>query len=465
MKYAVFAFLLIFGLVVKSQPKYNIVHILADDVGYSDFGCYGSKDIKTPNVDALAKEGIRFTHYTAPHSTCSPTRAAILTGRYAPRLNNNNGIQILWPDSKTGLDPKVDVSFPELLKKAGYSSALIGKWHLGVLQQHRPIANGFDYYFGIPYPNDHGPERYNNSGDRGLGLITLYKNDSIIKHLNKNDLPDLPSSFVQEACSFIRAKAAIKQPFYLQYSNIETHTPWFIPLGFDGISKAGVYGDAVEYFDRTVGIIVQQLKDSKLYDSTIIIVTSDNGPLVKAYPELENIYGRYAAVDTLRAREAPLKGGKYSSANAGGVQVPFIIKYPGIKGGTANDAIIDGTDLLPTFLWVAGLHYPQSRLLDGRSLIPLINRTETFIRQTSYAMDGKGSIKSITTGKWKLVIPVPEKPEPELYDISKDLGERINVAAKNKKVLTALLRLWTEANACLKNDLPLPDKTVTPNEF
>lgn len=461
MKYILFSILLLFSLNAMAQSGYNIVHILADDVGYSDFGCYGSREIKTPNIDALAREGLRFTRYCAPHSTCSPTRAAILTGRYAPRLNNNNGVQILWPDSKTGLDPKVDVSFPELLKKAGYSSALIGKWHIGVLQQYRPIANGFEYYFGIPYPNDMGMERHNNSGSRGLGPIPLYKNDSIIKLLQKTDLPDLPSSFVQEACSFIRAKAADKNPFYLQYANIETHTPWFIPLGFDGISKAGTYGDAVEYLDRTVGIIVQQLKDSKLYDSTIIIITSDNGPLVNTYPELENIYGKYAAVDTLRTKNAPLRGGKYSAAYTGGVQVPFIIKYPGVKGGTINDAIIDGTDLMPTFLSIAGLPLPQNRVLDGRNLVPLINGTVKAVRQTVYSMDGKGGIKSITSGRWKLVIPVPETPQPELYDISKDRGEKINVAAKNKKVLDALLQLWTEANNCLKNDLSLPDKALT----
>ena len=143
----------------KVSKTPNIIHILMDDVGYDDLGCFGSPDIKTPNIDALAQKGMKFNDFYAPHGTCTPSRAALLTGRYAPRVNNGTGLSVLFPHTPNGLEDEDEVCITELLKKQGYTTGLVGKWHLGHLPQYLPVVHGFDEFIGIPYPNDHGPER------------------------------------------------------------------------------------------------------------------------------------------------------------------------------------------------------------------------------------------------------------------------------------------------------------------
>jgi len=151
----------------------NIVHIIADDVGYDDLSCYGATDIKTPNLDRLAATGMTFTDFYAPHPTCTPSRAAILTGRYASRMNDGKGLSILWPGTEDGLDPEKEICLAKILKEQGYATALVGKWHLGDLPEYLPLKHGFDEYFGIPHPNDHGPERDGNTGSKGWGTRWL----------------------------------------------------------------------------------------------------------------------------------------------------------------------------------------------------------------------------------------------------------------------------------------------------
>jgi arylsulfatase A len=295
------------------QGKPNIIHILADDVGFDDLSCFGSKDIKTPNLDALAKSGIKFTSFYAPHGTCTPSRASLLTGRYAPRVNNGTGLNVLFPHSKHGLEDELEVSITELLKEQGYTTGLFGKWHLGHLPQYLPCVHGFDEFLGIPYPNDHGPERIGNSGWRPNGIsdpaIPLIKQAQVIKECDNNDLAELPALFTREACKFIYHAVQDNKPFYLQYANIETHTPWFVPKGFEGKSKDAAFGDAVEYLDNSVGIILNTLKRLKIEDNTIIVFSSDNGSLIGNDPELENCYGKFGFVDP--NRKHLLCDGKY----------------------------------------------------------------------------------------------------------------------------------------------------------
>ena len=443
----------------------NIIHIVADDLGYDDLGCFGSKDIKTPNLDALAKGGTIFSNFYAPHPSCTPTRAALLTGRYAPRVNSNKGINILWPNAKHGLDPEQEISIGHILKEQGYATAVIGKWHLGNKVEYLPNKHGFDYYYGIPYPNDHGPERLGNTGSKDLPQIPIIEDTLVIKRLDNNALAEAPAEFTRKACAFIRQNAAKKKPFFLHFSNIETHTPWFVPKGFNGYSQAGEYGDAVEYLDRTVGIIISQLKKSKIRKNTLIVFTSDNGPLVHKYPELEACYGKFADVDTARASQRVLFEGKYQARFEGGARVSCIMNWPDkIPANLIKSEIIDGTDLFTTFVKLAGGTIPEDRQIDGKDIKHLIFETnnEKAVRDIFYSFQGDGVLTGVRYKNWKLAVPAKKTwaiaalQNPMLFDLSLDPKEQNNIADKYPKELKLMLQLAEVGRKNIASNKPLP---------
>lgn len=434
----------------QNLKKPNIIHIVADDVGYDDLSCFGSKDIHTPNLDKMADDGIKFTSFYAPHGTCTPSRAASLTGRYAPRVNNGTGLFVLFPHSKKGLEDELEVSITELLKEQGYTTGLYGKWHLGHLPQYLPYVHGFDNFLGIPFPNDHGPERIGNSGWRPNGVsdpaIPLIEQGQIIKRLDNNDLAELPALFTREACKFIYRAVQDDKPFYLQYSNIETHTPWFVPKGFEGTSKAGAYGDAVQYLDRSVGIILNTLKRLKIEDNTIIVFTSDNGPLVHRDEELENCYGKFGFTDP--DREHLLREGKYQERYDGGIKVSCIMKWPGnIPAATESDEAITGMDLFTTFAEIAGAKIPTDRIIDGKNILPLMKgeKGAKSPHKAVYGFTAYGKLMSVRYKNWKLALAgkhwTGNFNEPQLYDLTNDPGETTNVANEHPKIVKEILKL------------------------
>jgi arylsulfatase A-like enzyme len=383
----------------------------------------------------MAARGMRFTDFYAPHGTCTPTRAAILTGRYAPRVNNGTGLPVLFPDSEIGLDTDLEITVTELLKEQGYATALIGKWHLGHLPQFLPGEHGFDYFLGIPYPNDHGPERLANTGSRGFPPITLIEDYDVIDELDNNELAELPSLFTQIACDYIREMSSKEQTFYLQYSNIETHTPWFVPKGFEGYSDAGPFGDAVEFLDRSVGAILRTVDQMGISENTLIVFSSDNGPLIVPYPELEACYGHFAEVDT--SRNHLLRGGKYQSRYEGGPRVACIMLWPGtIPEGYVCSDIAAGFDLFTTFAALAGADIPGDRVIDGRDLFPLMtnNADGPPPHQDFSGYEARGLQMSYREGIWKLTIPtkavygVGALDHYELYNLDNDPGEQQDVS-------------------------------------
>lgn len=424
----------------------NIVHIVADDVGYDDFGCFGAKKIKTPNVDALAREGMRFTSFYAPSPTCTPTRAALMTGCYAERVGVN---RVLFPNDRIGLHPD-EVTIAELLKTRGYATACIGKWHLGHLRQHLPTKHGFDLYFGIPYPNDHGPEREKLGGMRPKDIppIPLWRNDEIVEQPAK--LAELPDRFTAEAVKFIADNKA--KPFFLHMANIETHTPWFVPKRFEGKSADGPFGDAVECLDWTVGEVMKALKDNGLEENTLIVFTSDNGPLWNRHPELERVYGKFGAVDTTRPHV--LKGGKYQSRLEGGTRVAAIMRWPGkIPAGSTSDALAAGFDLFTTFALVAGATVPSDRIIDGKDLRPLMTAKTgaTSPRETFYYYQ-RDALMAVRAGDWKLILaagPNAKADQIELYDVQHDPGETKELAAENPEVVKRLQSIADNARGDL----------------
>src|SRR5687768_1950837 len=334
----------------------NIVHIVADDVGYDDLSCYGAPKIKTPNLDKLASQGLRFTNFYAPSPTCTPTRAALMTGCYAQRVGLP---RVLFPDNNVGLHQN-EITIAELLKDKGYATACIGKWHLGHLPQHLPTKHGFDLFFGIPYPNDHGPERSRKPKNPPIPLI---RNLATVEQPAK--LETLPDRFVDEAVKFIESNK--DKPFFLHLANIETHTPWFVPKRFEGKSADGPYGDAVECMDWMVGQVMETLDRLQLGDDTLVVFTSDNGPLWQDAPELERIYGKYATTDTTRPHV--LRGGKYQARWEGGTRVPAIFRWPGkVAAGKTTDALAAGLELYNTFVAAVGARAPGERLIGGVDL-------------------------------------------------------------------------------------------------
>lgn len=452
-KTLLFLFLSLGLFAQNSRP--NIIHIVADDIAYDDLSCFGAKDIKTPNLDKLAKEGISFSNFNAPHPTCTPTRVALLTGRYAPRANQNTGLDVLFPDAKIGLDPKLEVSLAQILKQNGYATAIYGKWHVGHLPQFLPPAHGFDDFYGIPYPNDHTPERLGNTGSRGYPQVALIEGDKVIKRLDNNDLAEVPHEFVRKVCGFIRERSKDKKPFYLQYSNIETHTPWFLPKGFEGTSKAGAFGNAVEYLDRSVGIILGQLREAGLHKNTLIVFTADNGALVHEYPELENCFGKYAKVDT--NRHHIFREGKYQARYNGGTHVACIMKWADVTPqNTVNQHYIDGSDLFTTFVKLAGGEIPKDRVIDGKDISEyLTGNDKKAVRNIVYLMRGVNDIQGIIKGDWKLAIINPKSEKTELYNLKNDISETKDLAKENPIIVKELWDLYKKAQFNVKNDLPL----------
>lgn len=418
-------------LSAQDRPP-NIIHILADDVGYDDIGCFGSKDISTPHLDAMAKEGMKFTSFYAPHSTCTPSRAALMTGCYAPRVGLPN---VLFPNSKIGLS-ELEITIASLLKSRGYATACIGKWHLGHLPQFLPTRHGFDLFLGIPYPNDHVPDRLDAQGkSRGFPPIPLYRQDEVIQQ--PAQLATLPERFTAEAIQFITVNK--NRPFFLHLANIETHTPWLVSQPFQYKSKAGVFGDAVQCLDNTVGQVLKTIKQLGLERDTLIICTSDNGPLVHRYPELEGIYGHTATVDP--QRQHLLREGKYQSRYEGGTRVFCIARWPGrIPVGQTCDELVAGFDFYPTFARLAGAEIPKDRVIDGKDIWPLMKGEpdarsphEAFFYYEGYRL------VAVRSGKWKLVLadknaPQKGKPRPaELYNLENDPGEKSNVINYNSQ--------------------------------
>jgi arylsulfatase A-like enzyme len=443
--------------VCYAQKPPNIVHIIADDIGWDDFSAYGSRNYNTPHIDRLSKGGVLLTNYYAPHSTCTPTRAALLTGRYAPRVNNGTGLGVLFPSDTIGLDPKKETSFTVELKKKGYATALFGKWHLGHLQRFLPPAHGFDEFLGIPYPNDHGPERLGNTGSRRFPPIPLIHNSEKISDLSNTDLAELPGAFIRKTCEFITEKVNRNQPFYVQYSNIETHTPWFVPSGFGG-SPQGAYADAVAYFDMCVGILTDHLRKLGIEEETIIVLQSDNGPLVERYEELERCYGKFALVDTLRTHR--LRQGKYQDRYEGGQRTPCIVQWKGkIKGGEKVDALIAGVDWFPTLLALAGAEVPGDRLIDGKNILPILTgESTTPVRNTYYAFTPYGGPAAVRFNDWKLVRPLTSADEWELYNLAMDPGERVNLS-QTKKDLVQEMKGWMEkAGKSIAGGTPLENQ-------
>ena len=413
-----------------TRRRPNMIHFLADDLGYDDIACFGAKGIATPNLDRMARAGMRFTDFYAPASVCTPSRAAILTGRYSARMKPVNNI--LYPGAR-GITPETEITIGTLLRKAGYRTGLIGKWHLGDVPESLPPNNGFDHYYGTPYPNDFLPEV-----EKSYPPIPIYR--GLEKVEVPADLPNMPDKFTADALQFLEENR--ERPFFLHFANIETHTPWFVPQRFHGKSAIGAYGDAVQCMDWCYGQIVDKVKSLGIEKNTLIVFSSDNGPLAAespSVPKLKTVFREYA--DPRPSSVHYLRGYKGTHYWEGGPRVPAIFNWPGaIPEGTECHEVTGGMDLFTTFAGLGGAEIPNDRPIDGTDLMPLLrgDRDAKSPHEAFFSYGG-ARLGGVRKGKWKLSLPPNQ--EPRLYDLEKDIRESQDVSDSFPAVMKEMLAL------------------------
>ena len=416
----------------------NFVILLADDLGYGDLGCYGHPTIRTPHLDRMAAEGIKLSQfYAAP--VCTPSRAALLTGRLPIRSGLN---QVLYPTSNGGISD-VEITLAQVLQARGYATSCIGKWHLGHLPAYLPTRHGFDHYFGIPYSNDMDVKK------SGHPPIPLLRDEKIIEQPVVQET--LTLRYTREALSFIRNHHATAhaQPFFLYVAYTFPHIPLHAGKAFHGKSPRGLFGDVVEEIDWSVGQILAALRDEGLADSTLVVFTSDNGPWL-----IQKLHGGSAGL---------LREGKGSTWE-GGVRVPCLAWWPGtiMPGRTALD-LASELDLFPTCLDLAGAKIPEDRPIDGVSLVPLLRGTGPGPRtHLFYYHDAE--LFAVRRGPWKLhrktIDPASTQEKvqthdpPLLFHLTTDPSEQFNVADRHPDVVEQILKDIEEHQRGLKPGTP-----------
>jgi arylsulfatase A len=347
----------------QNQP--NFIIIFTDDLGYGDVGSAGSDLIQTPHIDRMEKEGVRLTNHFSSANVCTPSRAGLLTGRYA--IRSGLAHHVLFPDSEHGL-PHEEITIAGALQEAGYRTGMYGKWHLGTIDVSWPTDHGFDEFYGIAYSNDIIP-------------LPLYRNHEILEE--PLDQTTLTKRLTYEAIDFIRESP--EEPFFIYLPHPMPHVPLYTSVEFEGRSKAGLYGDVIEEIDWSVGEILQALDELGIDDRTMVVFTSDNGPWFEG------------SAGELRER----KGG---ASWEGGFNVPFVVRWPGaIPPGISSDAISMNFDLFPTLLELAGVDVPDDRIIDGKNIWPVLQGSNTSPHEYLYFFNNE-EITAVRSQKWKFVV-------------------------------------------------------------
>jgi arylsulfatase len=436
--FAVLITLTSFQVYAQSGKQPNFIIIFADDLGYGDLSCYGHPTIYTPNLDQMAAEGMRFTQFYVGANVCTPSRAALLTGRL-PVRNGMYGKErgVFFPNSASGL-PHSEITMAQALKKKNYQTALVGKWHLGSLPEYLPPHYGFDYYFGIPYSGDMGKVGPSpKMKDRAMPPLPLYRNGKVIEEEPDQHL--LTKRYTAEVIDFIRKNQ--NKPFFMYYANNFPHVPLYASKDFEGKSKRGPYGDVVEELDWSVGEILKELKKLKLDKNTFVIFTSDNGPWL-----MRNL------LDETGGSAGLLYEAK-SSTYEGGMRVPDIAWWPGtIKPNVISHAVATTMDLFPTVLNLAKVDIPKDRPIDGNDITDLLTGKKDKVTDIVYYYH-LDRLQAIRKGPWKAhfitqrsysqVAPQEHNP-PLLYNIEVDPSEQYDIAKNHPEIIEELKNVFEE---------------------
>jgi arylsulfatase A-like enzyme len=384
----------------------NVVLVFMDDLGYGDLGCFGGTVVRTPRMDEVAERGIRFRHMYSPASTCTPSRASLLTGRYAQRVGLP---RVLFPHEGEGL-PAYERTLPELLRGLGYRTGMFGKWHLGCRPEHNPVRHGFEEFMGLLYSNDMDP-------------VHLYEQAEIAETAVDQAL--LTKRYTDRAIDFVERHRS--EPFFVYLAHTMPHIPLHVEEGFRGTSRGGTYGDTIECIDFHLGRLLDRLEALGLTERTLVLVTSDNGPWFEG-------------------STGGLRGRKIETWE-GGIRMPFVAQWPGqVPAGSVCDEPACFVDLLPTLVGLAGGTAPADRPIDGIDLAPALRGGPMPEREALYFFQ-YWELNAVRSGRWKLHVdrhghPNPDSRElPQLFDLIRDPGESYNVANLEPAVLARLTGL------------------------
>lgn len=441
-----------FSGVAMAADYTNIILVNLDDVGYGDFSCNGASGYLTPNIDRLAAQGMRFTHFLAVQPVSGASRAGLLTGCYSNRIGFSGAP---GPDSKYGIHTE-EMTMGELLKQKGYSTAIFGKWHLGCQHQFLPLQNGFDEYYGLPYSNDMWPYHPQQGEVFNFPDLPTYEGNEIIGY--NLDQSRLTTDYTMRSVNFIKKNK--DKPFFLYLAHNMPHVPLAVSDKFKGKSEQGLFGDVMMEIDWSIGEIWKTVQKLGLEENTLIVITSDNGPWIN--------YGNHAG-SAAGLREA--KGTTFE----GGNRVPCIMYWKGhIQAGTICNRLASNIDLFPTFAEITDAPLPE-RKIDGVSLLPLIEGVEGANPRESFVYYyNRNDLEAVTDGEFKLVFPhkhvtyeayapgndgmpgkvvTAEVRASELYDLRRDAGERYNVLHQYPERAAKLMRIADKMRQELGDDL------------
>ncbi|MBB4906009.1 sulfatase family protein [Actinophytocola algeriensis] len=404
-----------------SDQRPNIVLVVMDDLGYGDLSCMGNTILRTPRIDSIAGDGITLRHMYATSAVCTPSRAALMTGRYPQRVGLP---KVLSPEHGTGLS-SWEYTLPRMLHDAGYRTAMFGKWHLGCRPEHYPTRHGFDEYAGLLYSNDMHP-------------VELFEGDRI--STADVDQATLTSTYTDHAIDFIRRNA--DAPFFVYLAHTMPHIPLHVEDEFAGRSAGGRYGDVVESLDHHIGRLLDTLGDLGLADDTIVMVTSDNGPWFEG-------------------STGGLRGTKLHTYE-GGIRVPFVARWPGrIPAGSVSDEPACLFDLLPTLAAQAGGAVRQDRPVDGVDISAVLTGGQAPAPRTLYFFHW-WTLNAVREGPWKLHLDrhprdlnrAQGKELPQLFNLELDPAESYDLSHGHPEVVGHLTGLAARFEAEIAEQRP-----------
>ena len=427
-----------------AASKPNFVVIFTDDQGYQDLGCFGSPMIQSPHLDKMAAEGVKMTSFYMAAPLCTPSRAALMTGSYPIRINMamGDGFPVLLDGDKKGLNPE-EITIAELLQSVGYKTGMFGKWHLGDQPEFLPTRQGFDEFFGLPYSYDISPYHQNNK-KHNFSPLPLLEGETVIEE--NPDCDQITRRITKRAVQFIEENK--EQPFFLYIPHPAPHRPLYVSDEFiedapeaikDKLAKEDGYVDypardklykyVINEIDWSVGQVLDALKRCGIDDNTIVLFTSDNGPMAGS--------------------ALPLRG-KKGSAYEGGVRVPSIIRWPAeLPVGQVNDEVMTAMDILPTFAKLAGAKFPKDRVIDGKDIMPVLLKHEKSSYDALFYHQ-KRELKAVRSGDWKL--HVDGDSAVALYNLVNDISEKNNVLVGNEIIAEELLKQIKTFKEDIKNN-------------